>query len=486
MNNLNNNRRPYLIALLCMLLSSGMLCSCKKLLSIDPPINSVTQTNVYSTDDTAIGVLTNLYVQIGDPFRNAVMPIYMGLSADELQLYVNNDDSRNRHFQNNLQAMNPGRTYDFWTDEYKMIFVCNQAIEGLNLSISLTPVVKQQLLGEAKFMRAYFHFYLANLFGDVPLVLGTDYTVNRLISRTARAKVYEQVVNDLKEAQDLLANDYPGASLQATTTERVRPTKWAATALLARVYLYMNSNELAEQEASKVIAHTALYDMTGVALDEVFKKNSRETIWSLPSVNNGVQSNTYEGQTYVLSDPPSSSWTVYLSKHVLDDFEIGDQRKSKWMGSIQQAVGGPVYYFPYKYKIGLKIADPQEYAMVLRLGEQYLIRAEARARQGKILGANSAESDLNLIRQRAGLAGTTASNQTEMLDAILRERRSELFTESCHRWFDLQRFGKIDEVMSVVCPEKGGVWAPYKALMPIAQAEINLNPSLKGHQNPGY
>jgi hypothetical protein len=123
--------------------------------------------------------------------------------------------------------------------------------------------------------------------------------------------------------------------------------------------------------------------------------------------------------------------------------------------------------------------------MVLRLGEQYLIRAEARAQQGKVTGAGSAEEDLDAIRTRAGLSPTTASTQAQMLDAILQERRVELFAEWGHRWLDLKRTNTIDQVMSVVAPSKGGVWESYKALYPIPFNELLLNPKLKP-QNPGY
>jgi len=67
-----------------------------------------------------------------------------------------------------------------------MFLICNAAIEGLNGTTSLTPSVKQQLLGEAKFMRAFFYFYLVNLFGDVPLATSTDWQVNSFLSRTPK------------------------------------------------------------------------------------------------------------------------------------------------------------------------------------------------------------------------------------------------------------------------------------------------------------
>jgi hypothetical protein len=72
------------------------------------------------------------------------------------------------------------------------------------------------------------------------------------------------------------------------------------------------------------------------------------------------------------------------------------------------------------------------------------------------------------------------------LNAILTERQHELFTEWGHRWLDIKRLGKADEIMSGIAPLKGGTWQSYKQLFPIPVQDIQRNPSLKGHQNPGY
>ena len=96
----------------------------------------------------------------------------------------------------------------------------------------------------------------------------------------------------------------------------------------------------------------------------------------------------------------------------------------------------------------------------------------------------AAAADLNVIRQRAGLTNTTATGQQAILNAILHERQVEFFTEWGHRWFDLKRTGNVNAVMSVVTPQKGGIWNANWALYPIPISEITLNPNLK--QNPGY
>jgi hypothetical protein len=163
---------------------------------------------------------------------------------------------------------------------------------------------------------------------------------------------------------------------------------------------------------------------------------------------------------------------------LLNGFESGDERKNAWIKST--TINGITYNFPYKYKVRTTAAGAPkaEYNMVLRLGEQYLIRAEARARQGNIPGA---QSDLNAIRARAGLLNTPAGDKASLLLAIENERRVELFSEWGHRWFDLKRTGRANSILVV---EKSPNWQSTDALYPIPQNEIATNPLLT--QNAGY
>lgn len=156
-------------------------------------------------------------------------------------------------------------------------------------------------------------------------------------------------------------------------------------------------------------------------------------------------------------------------------FSPNDLRKTHWTKAVTD--GTTTWYHPYKYKYS-DTDSSKEYSIVFRLGEMYLIRAEARANSGDLTGA---KEDLNKIRNTAGLLDTDAISQTEILDAILQERQLELFTEFGHRFFDLKRFNKIQSVLSAA---KTG-WDTHDALFPIPETELNLNPNLKP-QNSGY
>jgi hypothetical protein len=461
---------------------------CEKFVAVDPPTTSVNEENVYKTDATAIAVLTGIYtgmVNDGLFTGRGGISLLSGLSADELTL-ANTvaDNNLIAYFKNELRT-GPYENYgtEVWRGVFPYIFICNAAIEGVGNSGSLTPAVKKQLLGEARFMRAFFYFYLVNYLGDAPLALTTDPAVNAALSRSAVPLVYQQIVADLKEAKQLLSENYLNKDLQIYigTPERVRPTKWTATALLARTYLFVGDYANAEIEASKIISNTTQFSLP--TLSSVFLKNSSETIWQLQPVQSGR--NTEDALTFILpiTGPNANANPVYLSPQLLNAFEPGDQRRKGgyWVDSV--IVSGASYFYPAKYKATITSGAASEYLMVFRLAEQYLVRVEARAQQNNIGGA---QDDLNKIRTRAGLPDTKANDKTSLLTAVLNEGQVEFFTEWGHRWLDLKRTGNVDAVMGVVTPLKanGGQWQSYQQLYPVYYNDILKDPYLS--QNIGY
>jgi len=243
-------RQRAILGLLLLLLLLSQT-DCKKLVNVNPPTTALTQTNVYSSDASAIAVLTGIYANMSPAYTCTFCSItnistIAALSADELTLYDLTNMAYASYYQNTLATNTNGS--EFWSLLYLNVFQVNSAIEGLNSSSSLTPAVKQQLIGEAKFMRAFFYFYLVNLYGDVPMALVTDYKANASLTRTAKAKVYQQIINDLKDAQNLLSSKYVDGTVISMTTDRVRPNKWTATALLSRAYLSIGNWQDAEAQ----------------------------------------------------------------------------------------------------------------------------------------------------------------------------------------------------------------------------------------------
>lgn len=459
--------------------------SCKKFVGVDPPVTALTDNSVYTSDATAIAVLTGIYISISSSQTSTAgtvtsLSLFPGLSADELTLWNGNGNPQgNAYYLDNLEAgIQTGYGSEFWIAFYSYIYRCNSAIEGLNASSNLTPAVKQQLLGEAEFMRALFYFYLVNLYGNVPLSLTTDYKVNQSLSRSDTAKVYQQIVSDLRDAEAKLSPLFLDGTVLNPDPERVRPTKWAAAALLARVYLYQGNWAGAEAQADTVIGQPGLFQLS--SLDTVFLRaglGNKEAIWQLQPVNANV--NTEDALTFILpyGGPGSgNNYGAFLSAGLLASFEPNDGRRMAWVDSSEFA--GQLYYYPYKYKVDSPGLPVTEFQMILRLGEQFLIRAEARVQQGNVPGA---WQDLNTIRTRANLG---PSAQPDLLAAILHERQIELFTEMGQRWLDLKRTGQVNGVMEVATPLKGGSWNSYQQLYPVAQGDIQDDPQLT--QNAGY
>jgi len=462
----------FIVIFFTALLFSG----CKKLIEIDLPVDKNTPETVFSTTSTAVAALNNVYSFIGanTPFvGESGISLRAALMSDELSTILSTTDYEYLNIYTGLDGWN------IWDASYReLIYRVNSILEGISKSKSLPERAKQILTAEAKFSRAWLYFYLVNLYGDVPLVLTTDFKVNSAIARTSVEMVYKQIEQDLIEAQNALSENFLDRDLISSTNERIRPNKGAATAMLARVYLYEGKWMEAEVEATKLITNTNYQLLPDV--NTVFLKNSLEAIWQLqPNALDPDSKNSPDGRWLINSyggDP-----FYFLSTNLLNSFEQNDERRTKWVTTSPSGAT-----IAYKYKEGWGTTDQNEYTMVLRIAEQYLIRAEARARMNKLKGDNSAESDLNIIRTRAGLAATGASTQDEFIMAILKERQIELFLEWGHRWLDLKRTGNINAIMSKVAPEKGGTWEPYKALLPIPYEEFKYNSSLRGHQNPGY
>lgn len=439
-----------------------LLCAgCRKLLDPGPPLGREPSGVVYQSDASAASVLTGLFHNMSDDgglMGRLGLSYFCGLSADEF-LLLEQDELSIAAYKNQLIATD----VPIWRSLYLYIGHANGAIDGLTASTGLTPEIKQQLLGEARFVRAFCYFYLVNLFDQVPLVTGTDYKVNAIMRRTPVVKVYEMIVQDLEAAVKLLRTDYLGADAISTTQERVRPNKWAATALLARVHLYRYDWQAAATAATAIIENKAVYDT--MPLSAVFLKNSREAIWQLQVVNTTV---TADAKLF-LEDQP-----VFAGPALMEAFEQGDLRRQEWLVDAGD-------HLPAKYKAIDDAQPATEYLMVLRLAEQYLIRAEARARTGNTAGALE---DLSVVRQRAGLSTPDISEAGPLMDAIQDERQVELFAEWGHRWLDLKRTHQVNTVMAPVAADKGGNWQAYQQWYPIPQSEILLNPNLT--QNEGY
>ncbi|SEM04170.1 SusD family protein [bacterium A37T11] len=452
------------------------LSGCKKFADVPPPNDKLTSATVFTTDNSVNSALSGMYYTLYGS-DNTTFQLNLSVcpenSADETQYYTQND-TYDPFFYNSLNVNN-NTVYAIWTHLYGILYQANAIIKGVEENTSLISAgMQKKAIGEAKFIRAFCLFYLTNFFGDIPLVITPDAVSNTNLARSDTSKVFDQIITDLAAAKAQLLTDYSSS----TSGSRIRPIKYAAGALLARAYLYRKNWPRAEAEADSVINAAGLYSLLSTSeLSHTFLLDSKEAIFQM----NMPAGSAYCGYTqyawnYIYNNEKNFTPWMALTTSLVKAFEPGDKRFSNWVRSLN--FQDSTYYYPYKYRnLEITTDNSAEAYTYLRLAEQYLIRAEARARQNNLLGA---KEDINVIRNRAGLGDTKASTQGELLLAIEQERRIELFCEMGHRWHDLKRTGRIDEVLGAA---KTG-WRSTAALYPIPLLERNNDVNLT--QNEGY
>lgn len=470
---MNNIYNLFKVACLIVIISTAV--SCKKLLDIDPPKNERPSEIVFSSAETAKAALSGAYSTISQSQTYSInLTLINALAADEMRA-LSGSARYNALQTNTYEPITSSFTSDIWTDSYTSIYQFNSVIIGLSNNTAVNTAISNQIVAEAKAMRAYCYMQLVALFGDVPLVLTTNVEQTSLMSRTPTAAVYTQIVQDLTQAKADLNEAYVS---NGAVTSRMQINRSAAAALLARAYLATGNWQEAIKNSDEVIANTSMYELLPQdQLGNVFLANSREAILQLGPALTEASGYTNEGQTFV-SNPFTFSLTFTLSEGFLNSFETGDARRTAWVRQV--TLNGITASEPYKYQNydteSATESQRFEAPTVIRLAELYLIRAEANAALGN---SQLVRSDLNIIRNRAGLPPLISS--VDLNDAVLQERRIELFCERGDRWLTLKRTGSINTVLSAAKP---ATWQSYAQWFPLPQTAIDSNPNLV--QNQGY
>ena len=455
-----------IVFIMIFLLIHNTFLSCENFVEVDLPPNQLTGKGIFDANRTAEAAVTDMYAYQRE--EGLLSGTAIGLS-NLLALYTDeftrSGSSDGDYFEFSTHNVQPNNRIlnALWNSSFKTIYAANAAIEGIQASENLDDQVAQRLLGEAYFMRALIHFYLTELYGDIPYINTTNYKINTSIAKNTSEEVNNFIIADLLLAEKLIPESY-------LSPQHTRPNRMTVKALLSRVYLNTEQWADAEREANEIIA-SGLYTLD-IPLDQVFLIDSPGTLWQFKSEYAGY--NTLEAQAFIIL-APSDQYTA-LSRSFVASFEEGDQRREQWIDSISG--DGNTLYFPYKYKEYSPTPTSLEYPKLFRIAEIYLNRAEARLR---LKDLNGAGEDINAVRKRAGLAEITTTGFQDLEMALLKERRAELFTEFGHRWFDLKRFDRAEAILS---PIKSG-WGNSSYLFPLPETEISANPNLKP-QNPGY
>jgi len=377
--------------------------------------------------------------------------IFSDLAADNLEQPVDGTAASYTQIDNNSVLPENAGIADIWAAGYEGINIANNIIAKVPEMSDMTDEEKNQALGELYFIRAFNHFSLVNWFGAIPIKTAPTAGATGLdVARDPVAKVYDQIIADLTFAEQ---------NLKAGGT-KVRASKYSATALLARAYLYKGDYANAKAKATDVITNGG-YDLLDYA--DVFTDESAESIFEIDF----TELNRNRIAEYNFPKTLNGRREVAPTASMLAAYEVGDER---FAGSI--AFSGALAY-PIKYD---DLSLGADNVIILRLAEMYLIRAEAEAElEGDV---SAIQGDINVIRTRAKLPDTSASSFADLLRVIEKERRVEFAFEG-HRWFDLVRTGRAMEVLLNVNNANQTLWP-----IPLSEILTNTNPGMS--QNPGY
>lgn len=443
-----------------------LLSACDKKLDLQP-YQSIDAATALTTSKDVEATLLGAYSGLGGYYLyGGQIQLTADLMADDKEISWGGTFVDPGQFYDKTLLKNNGFVQRIWTDAYNVINGCNSVLATMS---KVDAAKKNRIEGEARFIRGSLYFELVKLFGKtwgdgdnaanpgVPLVTTpTNLTPTSedlaalALRRNSVAEVYAQVLDDLTKAESLL----PDAATTTTSGKMTgQATKWAAAAMLSRVYL-MQLNYAGARDAANRVINSKKY-----ALNELYE-------FSFNNVNQNSPENIFSTQV-TSQDGDNSLRTFYsidergdieiLRKHVLL-YEDGDDRLSLFGVS-----GGSIYTFKYNAQFSN--------VPILRLAEMYLTRAEANFRLGTSVG-DSPLNDVNLIRARANL-GALASTALN-LAAILKERKLELMFEG-QLLYDLKRTRR---------PVGTIAWNSERLVYPVPQRETDVNKNLT--QNPGY
>lgn len=465
------------------LLTLGLtLGSCEKFLE-EKPYDFLAAENFYQNEGDAVAGLNGVF--------NALLPqTYYGRTGWQITELpaelIRVGSSTDERAQLSRFTFTPTNTEinSWWTNSYRMINRANDVIEKVP-PITMDAARKNNIIGNARFLRALGYFDLVRCFGDVPLVTATvkGPTDDLRPNRAPISLVYEQIIADLQFAE---ANCY--AENQIAAGEKGRVSKGAAAAVLAKVYVTRAGTSAAQptdnqsglDACGRVIASN-LYSLLPVYGD-VFnpdKENGPEHIFSIQF---DLPPNT--GSIIVRQFLPSQLsglGTFTVEDSLVRSYRTTDVRRAWNISNVAGTTTLARYYFN-KFRDDKRIVnDSRVNYLITRYADILLLQSEARNN----LNPNDPlkYDGYNRVRARAGLpqwAATRATTKDAFVDMLLRERGWELVQEG-HRWFDLVRLNRLQERERVIFNR---VVDNKYLLFPIPAPEIVLNSNLT--QNPGY
>jgi hypothetical protein len=525
---MKNIYKVLILSTVCLSIHTG----CKKdFLEKENP-NAISSGNFYKTDEDAVRAVNASYAalqQMG--LYHRLYHMGTDLPSDE----TIGTGSLNAGW-NGLKVFTTNSNLDIFAELWRS---CYQGILRANLVLENVPAIemdatkKARVLAEAKFLRALYHFHLVINFGDVPLLVtvpkATDPDPIKFPSRTAKATVYAQIIQDLIDAEADLPTSYTGADVG-------RATQGAAKGYLGKVYLYQASDDAANQTThwtdaaakfAEIIAsgtydlvptyrdnHTSDNENNIESLFEVQFAGSYGHPWAvdngggegmLRAIEMGVMGHAFHNvlpsQKWVQEFAPNDSIRIKGSFFGpgsefdnLPYFSTTPVSPTQSEGIFQTAAGygattPGVYddyyagYAPRKYQkdVGSEDGNGSDVNIrIMRYADVLLMHAEA---SNELNNQAAAKTDIDILRDRVSMAHVPAGlTKAAMRDTIIHERMVELGMEG-HRYHDLKRWYKAGTT-NLITTALPGIVLPQYLYFPIPQTEMDVNKNLV--QNPGW
>ncbi|NKI28400.1 RagB/SusD family nutrient uptake outer membrane protein [Arenibacter sp. 6A1] len=483
------------------LLAGITLVSCDDIIT-EKPIDFLVPGSFPANEQDALAATTAAYTRL----HNSIISFYYGFTPSDIAFQG----------QHNMRPIswfldlndNNGDATALWQSNYQGIALANTVIEYVPNVPMNDQNLKERLIAEAKFLRAFYYFELVRVYGEVPILTEVISNTDELIgiTRNSVEEVYALIEQDLIEALSILPSEYDAE-------EKGRATKWSATALLAKVHLTQGEWLEANTRAEEVIAsgmfglvadynslwsqnaeYVLMPDKNGVLVNE----NVFDIQFEQDERNDYKQSWVGSRDTEIVgaTNAVGGGWENMLpTTTYLNMFEDGDLRKeisyiTELDGNVLESPrtpgAGPI---TGKYLNidgdAPKTNNGSQNTYVIRYSDVLLMRAEA---ENELNGPTNAYPFINLVRERAGLSPLFGLDQTSFRLALRKERATELGFEG-HRKYDLLRWGVFVETVRSASDPHLAVPASniqnHHILLPVPAREREISEGSLS-QNPGY
>lgn len=506
----------YKISALALLLSATFSSCSSDYLELEDKQN-LTENSFWSTRDHAIQGITATYAALqgydGSKWT-FFEEMYTSLAYKGDDMDNNKSESYSKTIANFTSGTDVSGPYNLWATCYAGIGRANQVIEKVPGIANLSAKERNEIIGEAKFLRAYNYFMLVNAFENVPLVLKIEKDLTKLqVSQAKPEDVWAQIEKDLQEAEVVLPTVYNDENLG-------RATKGAAKAFLGKVFLFREKWTLAESKFKEIYGQYAL----NANYEDNFNgkaENGRESIFEIQfsadrTISDERHPFNFEVKPYAVDGWElfyPSNWLVTelkkdkkidgsYSDRVYGTIFFDDPKSEIWdlntpanlvsYASVASSLGNPHYFKKYAYPTDRAGAYVGININVIRYADVLLMLAEALNENGK---TNEAIDRVNEVRARSRAVALVAGSKSkdELREWIRHhERPIELSMEWANRWFDLVRWGRGATAKQSIKTTLTNHTKPFASnfvdtkhiRFAIPSKETSINPLLK--QNDGY